>query len=199
MAGQNYCVVGGCLLSLSLCRRVFHDLLKVRPCSLFILCGCFSSSIASLMSRSMHPVLAERSLVYCSLMMWSWLMFSVNSKLNSWRFYAKKFFWRSMSFRLVQNFYVVQCRIPLQISLSASNISVQIDTMTTTLHLRSCKNSSCTFHFSRQVWTWCHWAALIFMKIGRGKGKLFRRAQLKWAHSCVSDCVRSISSACSSG
>jgi hypothetical protein len=29
MAGQNYCVVGGCLLSLSLCRRGFQDLLKV--------------------------------------------------------------------------------------------------------------------------------------------------------------------------
>jgi hypothetical protein len=48
MAGQNYCVVGGCLLSLSLCRRGFQDLLKVRTSSLFILCGCISSSIASL-------------------------------------------------------------------------------------------------------------------------------------------------------
>jgi hypothetical protein len=38
MAGQNYCVVGGFLLSLSLCRRGFQDLLKVRPSSLFILC-----------------------------------------------------------------------------------------------------------------------------------------------------------------
>ena len=74
MAGQNYCVVGGCLLSLSLCRRGFQDLLKVRPSSLLILCGCISSSIASLMSRSMYPVLAERSFVSCSLMMWSWLM-----------------------------------------------------------------------------------------------------------------------------
>jgi len=35
MAGQNYCVAGGCLLSLSLCRRGFQDLLKVRPSSLF--------------------------------------------------------------------------------------------------------------------------------------------------------------------
>ena len=40
MAGQNYCVVGGCLLSLSLCRRGFQDLLKVRP-SLFVLCGVY--------------------------------------------------------------------------------------------------------------------------------------------------------------
>jgi hypothetical protein len=31
MAGQNYCAVGGCLLSLSLCRRSFQDLLTVRP------------------------------------------------------------------------------------------------------------------------------------------------------------------------
>jgi hypothetical protein len=73
MAGQNYCVVGGCLVSLSLCRRGFQDLLKVRPSSLFILCGCISSSIASLMSRSMYPVLAERNFVSCSLMMWTWL------------------------------------------------------------------------------------------------------------------------------
>jgi len=71
MAGQNYCVVSGSLLSLSLCRRGFQDLLKIRPSSLFILCGCISSSIAYLMSRSMHPVLAERSLVSCSLIMWS--------------------------------------------------------------------------------------------------------------------------------
>ena len=41
------------LLSLSLCRRGFQDLLKVRPTSLLILCGCISSSVASLMSRSM--------------------------------------------------------------------------------------------------------------------------------------------------
>jgi len=71
MAGQNYCVVSGCLLSLSLCRRGFQDLLKIRSSPLFILCGCISSSIASLMSRFMYPVLAERSLVSCSLIMWS--------------------------------------------------------------------------------------------------------------------------------
>jgi hypothetical protein len=46
--------------SLSLCRRGFQDLLKVRPPSLLTLCGCISSSVASLMSRSMYPVLAER-------------------------------------------------------------------------------------------------------------------------------------------
>jgi len=42
---------------LSLCRRGFQDLLKVRPSSVFILCGCISSSIASLMSRSTYPCL----------------------------------------------------------------------------------------------------------------------------------------------
>jgi hypothetical protein len=49
-------------------------LLKVRPSSLLILCGCISSSVASLMSGSMYPILAERSFVSCSLMMWSWLI-----------------------------------------------------------------------------------------------------------------------------
>jgi hypothetical protein len=71
---SNYCVLGGCLLSLSLCRRDFHDLLKVRPSSLLMLCGCISSSVTSLMSWSVYLVLAERSFVPCSLIMWSWLM-----------------------------------------------------------------------------------------------------------------------------
>jgi hypothetical protein len=71
---SNYCVIGGCPLSLSLCRRGFQDLLKVRPSYLLMLCGCISSSTASLMSRSLYPVLAERSFVSCSLIMWSWLM-----------------------------------------------------------------------------------------------------------------------------
>jgi len=71
---SNYCVLGGCLLSLSLCRRGFQDLLKVWSSSLLMLCGCISRSIASLMSRSMYAVLAERSFVSCSLIMWSWLM-----------------------------------------------------------------------------------------------------------------------------
>jgi hypothetical protein len=47
IAGQNCFVVGGCLLSLSLCGRDFQDVLKIRPSSLFILCGCISSSTAS--------------------------------------------------------------------------------------------------------------------------------------------------------
>ena len=41
------------LFSLSLCRRAFQDLLKINPSSLFMLCGCISSSMASLMSPSM--------------------------------------------------------------------------------------------------------------------------------------------------
>jgi hypothetical protein len=36
----GYYVSGGCLLSLSICRRGFQDLLRVRPSSLFMLCGC---------------------------------------------------------------------------------------------------------------------------------------------------------------
>ena len=68
MVESNYCVLGGCLLSLSLCRRS-QDLLKVRPSSLLMLCGCISSSVASPMSRSMSPVLAERSSVSCSLIL----------------------------------------------------------------------------------------------------------------------------------
>jgi hypothetical protein len=64
---SNYCVSGGCLLSLRKSRRGFHNLLKFRPSSLFTLCGCNSSSMASLTSQSMYLVLAERSLVSCSL------------------------------------------------------------------------------------------------------------------------------------
>ena len=44
---SNDCVLGGCLLSLSLSRRSFQDLLKVRPSSLLMLCGCISSSLTS--------------------------------------------------------------------------------------------------------------------------------------------------------
>jgi hypothetical protein len=55
-------------LFLSRCNRGFQDLLSVRPSSLFMLNGCISISMASLMRRSMYLVLAERSLVSCSLM-----------------------------------------------------------------------------------------------------------------------------------
>ena len=43
-------VSDGFLLSLSMCKRGFHDLLRVRPYSLLMLCGCISSSMASLES-----------------------------------------------------------------------------------------------------------------------------------------------------
>ena len=53
----------GFLLSLSIRSRGFQDLLRVRPSSLLMLCGCISISMASLISRSMYPVFAARSLV----------------------------------------------------------------------------------------------------------------------------------------
>ena len=49
-------------------------MLQISPSSLFMLCGCISSSVASLMSQSTYPVFAERSFVSCSLIIWSWLM-----------------------------------------------------------------------------------------------------------------------------
>ena len=49
-------------------------MIKIRPSSLLMMCGCISSSIASLISRSMYPILTERSFVSCTLIMWSWLM-----------------------------------------------------------------------------------------------------------------------------
>ena len=49
MVEANYCVLDGCLLSLSLCRSGFQDLLKVRP-SLFMLCGLT-------LSKSWKPLL----------------------------------------------------------------------------------------------------------------------------------------------
>ena len=58
---------------LDLCKSGFRDLLRARPSSVLMLCGCISISIASLMRQSMHPVFAERSSVSCSLMMWSCL------------------------------------------------------------------------------------------------------------------------------
>jgi len=51
---NSHCyVVGGCLLSLSLCSSGFHDLLRARSSSLLMSWGCISISIASLMIRSM--------------------------------------------------------------------------------------------------------------------------------------------------
>ena len=59
---SKYFVSGGCLLSLSLRRSGFQDMLKVRRSSLFMLCGCISGSMASLEIQSMYPVFAERNL-----------------------------------------------------------------------------------------------------------------------------------------
>ena len=53
---SNYCVSGDCPLSLSVCRRGFQDLLKVRPSTLFMLCGCISSSMTSLIFDSVLQV-----------------------------------------------------------------------------------------------------------------------------------------------
>ena len=74
-AGVNdYRVSDGFLHSLSVCKRGFHDLLRIRPSSLLMLCGCISSSMASLISRSMYPVFAARNFVSCSFISCSWLM-----------------------------------------------------------------------------------------------------------------------------
>ena len=54
--------------------RGFQDLLKVRSSSLFMLCGCISGSVASLISWSMYLIFAERSFLSSSLIKWSWLM-----------------------------------------------------------------------------------------------------------------------------
>jgi hypothetical protein len=60
-----------CFCPLRRCIRGFHVLLSIRPSSLFTLCGFMSSSMASLMRRSMQPDLLERSLVSWNLIKWS--------------------------------------------------------------------------------------------------------------------------------
>jgi hypothetical protein len=70
--GMDCYVSEGCLLSLSMCRRGFQDLLRIRPSSLFILCGYISSSLVFLMST--YLVCAERSFESYSLIIWLWLM-----------------------------------------------------------------------------------------------------------------------------
>jgi hypothetical protein len=67
------CTVRLSRFSLSVCRRGFQAVLRIRLSSLFILFGCISISIVSLMRRSEYHVLAERSLVSCNLILWSWL------------------------------------------------------------------------------------------------------------------------------
>jgi hypothetical protein len=53
------CVFHLSLLSLSAHKSGFQAVLKVRPSSLFILFGCISISMASLMRCSEYPVFAE--------------------------------------------------------------------------------------------------------------------------------------------
>ena len=48
--GSHLFISEGCLLSVGLYRRGVQDLLKISPSSLFMLCGCISSSVALLMS-----------------------------------------------------------------------------------------------------------------------------------------------------
>jgi hypothetical protein len=58
---------GGFLRSFREQRRGFHDLLRQKPSSLFILLGWSSISIASLMMPSMYLGLVERMVVLCKL------------------------------------------------------------------------------------------------------------------------------------
>ena len=57
-----------------MCKRAFHDLLRIRPFSLSMSCGCISSSVASLISRCMYPVFAAKNFVSCTFISCSWLM-----------------------------------------------------------------------------------------------------------------------------
>jgi hypothetical protein len=69
VAARLFCVFCLSCFSFSVCRRGFQAVLRTRPSSLFILFGCICISIASVMRRSEYIVLAECSLVSCSLMM----------------------------------------------------------------------------------------------------------------------------------
>jgi hypothetical protein len=48
IAGQNYCVIGSCLLSLSLCRRGFQDTLNVRSHYLLLAQAIFEPNLLPL-------------------------------------------------------------------------------------------------------------------------------------------------------
>ena len=50
---DHCCVLGGCLIFLSLCSSGFQDFLRLNPSSLLMLFGCISISMASLMRRTM--------------------------------------------------------------------------------------------------------------------------------------------------
>jgi len=49
--------------SLNMCKRGFQAVPRIRPSSLFMLLGCISISMASLMRRYEEPVFMESSLV----------------------------------------------------------------------------------------------------------------------------------------
>jgi hypothetical protein len=59
---------GGFLRTLREWISGFHDRLRQRPSSLFMLFGCSSISVASLICRSMYLDLVDRILVF-----WSWI------------------------------------------------------------------------------------------------------------------------------
>ena len=62
--GWDHCsVISGYLLFLNLGSSGFQDLRRLKPPSLLMILGCISISMASLMRRSMWPVLGERSTV----------------------------------------------------------------------------------------------------------------------------------------
>ena len=60
----KYYISGGCLISLSLCRRGFQDLFKVSPSSLFMVCGCTSSPLGS-PDESVHICISRK--MFCIL------------------------------------------------------------------------------------------------------------------------------------
>ena len=64
---------GGCLLSVRRRMGGFHDPLKARPSSVFILFGWISNSVASLFGLFMESDMVERIQVSWKLMRWSWL------------------------------------------------------------------------------------------------------------------------------
>ena len=77
MWGQrsNYCVLGGCLLSLSLCERGFQDLLTVRPSAVLMFCGCISSARYVFSPWSSGWQSACALLYYCQWHVWLYTIF----------------------------------------------------------------------------------------------------------------------------
>ena len=85
-----------------------------RAPSLFMLFGCISISMASLMRRSLYLVFVERSLVSCNLMMWSRMkLCSANDDINyfpeRWPFPGLAN-GNSMCFLWGRNFFISLCK-----------------------------------------------------------------------------------------